>query len=104
MFQTLIITEEVYSRLLACTTTLYQRWYNSHPSTLKYDWNMVVFESCTDVVISTLRQRCGFKCGWNEDVVSTLNWPSSKTVTKKNNNKEHNFVWITFYSMYISSQ
>jgi len=50
---------------------------------------MVVFESCTDVVLSTLRQRCGFsvdttlKCGWKKVVVSTLNWPCSKTVTEK---------------------
>ena len=32
------------------TTTLYQHWYNCHTLTLKYGGNMVVFESCTDVV------------------------------------------------------
>ena len=59
------------------------------------------YESCTDIVISTLKQHGGFdidmrsKLGWqkvvvstliqrwNEVVVSTSNWPGSKTVTVK---------------------
>ena len=39
---------ENYRNIPAGTTTLYQRWYNGHTSS----WNMVVFKSCTSVVIS----------------------------------------------------
>ena len=77
-----------YYHIPAGTTTLYQRWYNSHTSTLKYGCIWKLYWRCGFnvemwlklgwyIVEIWLKYGCGFniemwlKLGWNKVVVST---------------------------------